>query len=208
MNLCRRKHPVGHAQPEGVDEQEAPYQQGQHGYTPAPSAPGHDRRHVPRGQQAGACFRVKVQRHGVRAQRLFRVGGQGQRRQLLVTESVHISNVLPSRHNPAPGRRAGISFAAMPTYVVYQAEVHDPERYELYKVAAAASIAAAGGRYLVRGADAHALEGGEPPGRTVLLEFPDRATAENWYHGEQYRQARELRHGVATARMYMVDGVS
>jgi uncharacterized protein (DUF1330 family) len=96
----------------------------------------------------------------------------------------------------------------MPTYVIYQGEVLDPERYEAYKVAAAASIAAAGGRYLVRGADPNAFEGGEPPGRTVLIEFPDRATAESWYHGEQYGRARALRDGVATARMYMVDGVA
>lgn len=40
---------------------------------------------------------------------------------------------------------------AMPAYVVVETDVTDPERYEQYKAAAPNAIAAAGGRYLVRG---------------------------------------------------------
>lgn len=40
----------------------------------------------------------------------------------------------------------------MSAYVIYQGEVFDPVRYDECKVKAAASIAAAGGRYIVRGA--------------------------------------------------------
>jgi uncharacterized protein (DUF1330 family) len=29
----------------------------------------------------------------------------------------------------------------------------------------------------------------------------------DWYHGERYAQARRLRDGAASARMYVVDGV-
>ena len=83
----------------------------------------------------------------------------------------------------------------MPAYVFYQGEVTDPERYEQYKTRAAASIIAAGGRYLVRGGDVHVFEGEAPAGRTVLLEFPD-------------SEARSIRRGAATARMFLVDGVS
>lgn len=94
----------------------------------------------------------------------------------------------------------------MAAYVIYQGEVTDPDRYEQYKLAAAASIAAAGGRYLVRGGPVEVLEGDAPSGRTVVLEFPDRQAALAWYRGEQYSAARELRRGAATARMYVVDG--
>ena len=94
----------------------------------------------------------------------------------------------------------------MAAYVIYQGEVTDPDRYEQYKVAAAASIAAAGGRYVVRGGEVEVLEGGAPSGRTVVLEFPDRQSALAWYNGEQYSAARQLRRGAATARMYVVDG--
>jgi hypothetical protein len=46
----------------------------------------------------------------------------------------------------------------MATYVIYQCDVLDAERYEAYKPKAAASVRAAGGRYIVRGGDAEVLE--------------------------------------------------
>jgi uncharacterized protein (DUF1330 family) len=95
----------------------------------------------------------------------------------------------------------------MAAYVIYQAEVLDAERYEKYKPLAAESIRQAGGNYIVRGGDVDALEGEPPAGRTVVVEFPDRATALEWYRGGAYAEARELRKGAATARMYVVDGV-
>jgi uncharacterized protein (DUF1330 family) len=95
----------------------------------------------------------------------------------------------------------------MPAYVIYQGEVTDPARYDQYKPAAAASIEAAGGRYLARGGETRVLEGERPAGRTVLLEFPTKEAAVAWYEGERYREARKLREGAAGARMYVVDGV-
>jgi uncharacterized protein (DUF1330 family) len=95
----------------------------------------------------------------------------------------------------------------MAAYVIYQGEVLDPERYEAYKPLAAASIAAAGGRYVVRGGDVEVLEGDEPAGRTVVLEFPTMQAATDWYRGEEYAAARQVREGAARARMYVVDGV-
>jgi uncharacterized protein (DUF1330 family) len=95
----------------------------------------------------------------------------------------------------------------MAAYVIYQGEVLDPERYEEYKVRAAASIADAGGRYVVRGGEIELLEGDAPAGRTVVVEFPTRAAAIQWYRGQQYTAAREIRAGAARAHMYVVDGV-
>ncbi len=95
----------------------------------------------------------------------------------------------------------------MAAYVIYQGEVLDPERYEEYKVHAAASIADAGGRYVVRGGEIELLEGDAPAGRTVVVEFPTRAAAIEWYRGQQYTAAREIRAGAARAHMYVVDGV-
>lgn len=95
----------------------------------------------------------------------------------------------------------------MAAYVIYQGEVTDPERYEVYKTAAAASIAAAGGRYVVRGGDIEVLEGDPPPGRTVVLEFDTRQAALDWYRGDEYVEARKLREGASRARLYVVDGV-
>jgi uncharacterized protein (DUF1330 family) len=95
----------------------------------------------------------------------------------------------------------------MTAYVIYQGEVTDPDRYEEYKPRAAASIAAAGGRYLVRGGEVELLEGEPPAGRTVVLEFPSRQAAVDWYRSAQYTEARRFREGAAIARMYVVDGM-
>ena len=95
----------------------------------------------------------------------------------------------------------------MPAYVIYKAEVLDADRYEEYKLLASASIDAAGGRYLVRGGDFVALEGEAPAGRTVVVEFPSREAALEWYKSEEYTTARRLREGAADATMYLVDGV-
>jgi uncharacterized protein (DUF1330 family) len=97
----------------------------------------------------------------------------------------------------------------MTAYVVFEGEVTDPTRYEQYKPRAAASIAAAGGRYLVRGGEVEVLEGNTPAGRTVVLEFPTVQAAVDWYRGEEYGAVRPLREGAATVtRMYVVEGMA
>ena len=85
----------------------------------------------------------------------------------------------------------------MSAYVIYQAQVLDAERYEAYKVKAAASIEAAGGRYLVRGGAVETLEGEPPAGRTVVVEFPSKAQAIDWYRSGEYTALRQLREGAA-----------
>lgn len=96
----------------------------------------------------------------------------------------------------------------MAAYVIYQGEVLDAERYDEYKTKAAASIIAAGGRYLVRGGDVEVLEGEAPSGRTVVLEFPTLQAALDWYRSDEYTEIRQIREGAAVARMYVVDGVA
>ena len=95
----------------------------------------------------------------------------------------------------------------MPAYVIYQGEVFDPERYEEYKRLVAPNIAAAGGRYLVRGGQAEALEGALPGSRTVVVEFPTMQAAEDWYRSEEYSAIRKVREGAARANIYVVEGI-
>ena len=96
----------------------------------------------------------------------------------------------------------------MAAYVIYQGEVLDAGRYEEYKAQVSPNITAAGGRYLVRGGAAEALEGDLPAGRTVVLEFHTRQAALDWYWSEGYTAIRRLREGAARAILYVVDGVA
>jgi uncharacterized protein (DUF1330 family) len=95
----------------------------------------------------------------------------------------------------------------LPAYVIYQGEVFDPERYEEYKRLVAPNIAAAGGRYLVRGGQAEPLEGELPGGRTVVVEFPTMQAAVDWYRSEEYSAIRKVREGAARANIYVVEGI-
>ena len=96
----------------------------------------------------------------------------------------------------------------MPAYLIFQGSVTDPDAYEQYKTAAADSLAAAGGRYLVRGGEVAVLEGEAPDGRTVVIEFPTRQAGLDWYHGDDYQRAKSIRERAASTRfMWLVDGV-
>jgi uncharacterized protein (DUF1330 family) len=95
----------------------------------------------------------------------------------------------------------------MPAYVIVETDITDPEQYEQYKAATPAAIAAAGGRFLVRGGEHVVLEGDWQPTRLVVLEFEDLAAAKRWYESELYQAAKELRQGAAHMRMVAVQGV-
>ena len=83
----------------------------------------------------------------------------------------------------------------MPAYVIVDIDVTDPERYEQYKAATPATLAAAGGRFLVRGGEITILEGDWQPSRLVVLEFENLAAAERWYESAAYQAAKKLRDG-------------
>jgi len=95
----------------------------------------------------------------------------------------------------------------MPAYVIVETNVTDPEQYERYKAAAPASIAAFGGRYVVRGGELAVFEGDWNPARVVILEFPNLETAKRWYASEEYGEARKLREGAAKLEIVAVEGL-
>ncbi len=95
----------------------------------------------------------------------------------------------------------------MPAYFIARVRVTDPTRYEDYKNAAEKSIAAAGGRYVIRGGASEAVEGEADPRRLVVLEFPDAAAARAWYDGPAYTAARKFREGAAEFQGEIVEGL-
>ena len=96
----------------------------------------------------------------------------------------------------------------MPAYVIVQGVVTDPDQFEHYKPAAGPTVTGAGGKYIVRGGTTVSLEGGAPPERTTILEFPTMEAAQAWYQSAEYQAARALRDGAADMRLYVIDGVA
>jgi uncharacterized protein (DUF1330 family) len=94
----------------------------------------------------------------------------------------------------------------MSAYVVVSVDVHDPARYEEYRALVPATLAAYGGRFIVRGAPLHQMEGVWPRPRLVIVEFPDVETAKRWWASPEYAPAKALRQSISTAELVIVEG--
>ena len=95
----------------------------------------------------------------------------------------------------------------MAAYIIVEINVKDAETYERYKQLAPPSIAAHGGRYLIRGGKVETLEGAWQPKRFVMLEFPSAEQARAWWASPEYAPAKALRQASASTEMILVEGV-
>jgi uncharacterized protein (DUF1330 family) len=95
----------------------------------------------------------------------------------------------------------------MPALIIVDIEVTDPVPYEDYKRLASASIAAHGGRYLVRGGRSEVLDGDWTPKRLVILEFDSMEKAKAWRNSPEYAEAKKVRETCARSNMIVVEGV-
>jgi uncharacterized protein (DUF1330 family) len=90
-------------------------------------------------------------------------------------------------------------------YVVASIEVTDPETSQKYIPGARASIEAHGAQMLAVDQNTDVLEGAAPA-PTIIFQFPDRATAEAWYHSSEYQSIIHLRLESAKSRVVIADG--
>lgn len=93
----------------------------------------------------------------------------------------------------------------MPAYVVNEIVVTDPTLFQTCVVQAPATLPPFGGRYVVRSGATATIEG-EPPGRIVILEFPDRDAALAWRASPAYQAILPIRDASTTSRVYVADG--
>jgi uncharacterized protein (DUF1330 family) len=94
----------------------------------------------------------------------------------------------------------------MAGYIVANIEITDPARYKEYVQSSPASIAAYGGRFVVRGGKTEVLEGDWTPGRFVVIEFESAERARQWWASEEYRAPKALRQSASISRMIVVEG--
>jgi uncharacterized protein (DUF1330 family) len=94
----------------------------------------------------------------------------------------------------------------MAAYIIAEVEVTDLDGYERYKPIVQQTLGKYGGRFLVRGGAAEALEGAAPQ-RIVVLEFPDAKSARAWYRSEEYAPGLKLRLAAARSRLILAEGV-
>ena len=95
----------------------------------------------------------------------------------------------------------------MPAYVIADVEVTDSAGYESYRQQVPATIAAYGGRYLVRGGASRVLEGSWTPARSVILEFPSMQQLQAWWNSPEYQPLRAIRERTARSKLIAIEGV-
>lgn len=95
----------------------------------------------------------------------------------------------------------------MSAYVIVDIDVRDPVQYEEHKKLAP-TVAAYGGKYIVRGGKVETLEGDWLPKRLVIFEFQTVDQAKAWLNSPEYSPVRKIRHATATTRMIVVAGVA
>ncbi|MBW3467983.1 DUF1330 domain-containing protein [Arthrospiribacter ruber] len=95
----------------------------------------------------------------------------------------------------------------MPALVLVEVSIHNPELYEEYKKHTLQTIQQYGGKFVVRGAATESLEGNWNPERLVILQFPDVATAKNWWASPEYSAIKTIRYEAANSKMLVVESV-
>jgi uncharacterized protein (DUF1330 family) len=96
----------------------------------------------------------------------------------------------------------------MSAYCIVYETMEDPAEFERYRSQVVPTIEAHDGRFLVRGGEFTALEGEFTFDRIVVLEFPTRAAALEWYNSPEYQQILPIRLGASHSQFVVVDGVS
>ncbi len=91
-------------------------------------------------------------------------------------------------------------------YWVVSADVSDPEGFRPYVTEHAKVFSKYGARYLIRsGGKSEVVEGGARS-RTIVIEFPDYASAIECYRSPEYAKAMDLRKGKASMDIVILEG--
>ena len=94
----------------------------------------------------------------------------------------------------------------MAAYVITEIDVTDPAGYEEYRKLGPPTVAAYGGKFVVRGAKVEVPEGTWVPKRLVVLEFESVERAKQWWSSQEYSVAKRVRHKTAFTNMIVVEG--
>ena len=91
-------------------------------------------------------------------------------------------------------------------YMIGTITITNPDGYKAYAAEAPKTVAAAGGKYLVRGGAATLLEGKKLGERHVVVEFPSREAAEGWYNSPAYPAILPHRKNNSAGTLEFVEG--
>jgi uncharacterized protein (DUF1330 family) len=91
-------------------------------------------------------------------------------------------------------------------YFIVNARITDPEGLARYRAAVQPSFAGRDVKVLVSTNDVMTIEGTPAGERAVVLEFPDRDAALDWYHSDTYQEVIGMRLAATDGFAILVDG--
>ena len=95
----------------------------------------------------------------------------------------------------------------MSAYLLANITVNNPENYKEYVSKVKSVVEKFGGEYLIRGGEMNIIEGVWPNERNIVIKFPSREKAMEWYNSEEYKPIRQIRHDNAVSNSVIVDGI-
>jgi uncharacterized protein (DUF1330 family) len=95
----------------------------------------------------------------------------------------------------------------MKAYVLADIDIKDSVAYRDYVAAVPATIAAYGGKFIVRGGQTETLEGDWSPGRFVIIEFESVEQAKAWWDSDEYVRPKQMRRAASEGKLLLVQGV-
>jgi uncharacterized protein (DUF1330 family) len=98
-----------------------------------------------------------------------------------------------------------------PAYIIAEVEkdtskADDPPAAKKYAEETPKSLAAFGGRYVVRGGKVQTLEGDAPKGYIVVIGFDSIEKARGWYDSPAYEAVKPIRQNSTKSRLLLVEG--
>lgn len=94
-----------------------------------------------------------------------------------------------------------------PGYVIAEVDVTDPATMQKYGEKVPETLAPFHHQYLVRSRNIQTLEGDEPKGGIVEIQFDSVEKAREWYDSPAYAAIRPIRQKAAKSRIFIVEGV-
>ena len=96
----------------------------------------------------------------------------------------------------------------MSVYMIGDVDIYNMEEYKKYMEKVRPMIESYGGEYLIRGGEIDSLETNLwKPTRMVLVKFPNKEIAMEWYNSDEYKPYKSIRLDNASSNILMVEGL-
>ena len=93
----------------------------------------------------------------------------------------------------------------MAAYLIGHIKIKDPVKWEKYVEGVGVSLRPFEAKILFRGKRAKIFAGEHPYDRTVVIEFPDQITIQQWYNSDNYQRLISVRQEAANVVIISYD---